>query len=117
MADDDGLVLALIREIISPLSWTIYTASNGTEALQLIERIVPNLVISDIHMPGLGGLDLVQRMRDGPRLSHIPVILVSDPLMEPEALAAGCDAFVSKHALVDTLLQIALNLVLPEGGK
>jgi two-component system, cell cycle response regulator DivK len=73
--------------------------------------LVPDLVISDINMPGMSGLDLALSIKSDSRLSHIPVVLMSSPGQEEAARAAGCDAFVAKPLGGQTLLQILLELV------
>ncbi len=111
IADDDQMMLALVKNILVPLGWRIHTATNGTTAMQVISDTVPDLVISDINMPGLLGTDLLRILRSQAALSHIPVVLVSDAVMERQALEAGCDAFVAKHLLVKELLPTLRKLV------
>ena len=111
IADDDQMMLALLQNLIGPLGWKVHTATDGIEAVQIITNTVPDLVISDIHMPGLLGTDLVRTLRNHPALCHIPVVLLSDALMESQALQAGCDAFVPKHLLAKALLPTVRKLV------
>ena len=77
MADDDRGILSLIRYIVRPLSWTIHTTTSGTEALQIIERIVPDLVISDILMPHMTGMEFLSRLKEGTDNFPCKVIVIS----------------------------------------
>jgi CheY-like chemotaxis protein len=73
---------------------------------------MPALVISDVRMPGMNGIELLRAIKSNPRLSHIPVVLMSSGDMELEAREAGCSAFVAKPFSVDRLLQILPQAVL-----
>jgi chemosensory pili system protein ChpA (sensor histidine kinase/response regulator) len=106
IADDDDIVRYLVEQIVSILGWTFDSAANGMQALRLIEQSVPALVISDVPMPGMNGIELLRAIKNNPRLSHIPVVLMSSGDMELEAREAWCWAFVAKPFSVDWLLQI-----------
>ena len=111
IADNEPLILQLVGRAVSSLGWTFDTATNGAEALQLVEQVMPELVISDIRMPEMSGTELVQAMKSNPRLVPIPVILMSSSEMEAEALAAGCNAFISKPFAIKELLKLLRQLV------
>jgi two-component system, response regulator, stage 0 sporulation protein F len=112
IADDDDIVRYLVEQIVSILGWTFDSAMNGMQALRLIEGAMPALVISDVRMPGMNGIELLRAIKSNPRLSHIPVVLMSSGDMELEAREAGCSAFVAKPFSVDPLLQILPQAVL-----
>ena len=112
IADDDDIVRCLVEQIVSLLGWTFDSAMNGMQALRLIEGAMPALVISDVRMPGMNGIELLRAIKSNPRLSHIPVVLMSSADMELEAREAGCSAFVAKPFSVDRLLQILPQAVL-----
>ena len=112
IADDDDIVRYLVEQIVSILGWTFDSAMNGMQALRLIEGAMPALVISDVRMPGMNGIELLRAIKSNPRLSHIPVVLTSSGDMELEAREAGCSAFVAKPFSVDRLLQILPQAVL-----
>jgi CheY-like chemotaxis protein len=112
IADDDDIVRYLVEQIVSILDWTFDSAMNGMQALRLIEGAMPALVISDVRMPGMNGIELLRAIKSNPRLSHIPVVLMSSGDMELEAREAGCSAFVAKPFSVDRLLQILPQAVL-----
>jgi CheY-like chemotaxis protein len=89
-------------------------ARSGVEALQLVLQQQPDLVMMDICMPGLDGLDTCRLLKNAPETGHIPILMMSGldtPRDEVTALDAGADAFVSKpisarhiQMLVDDLL-------------
>jgi CheY-like chemotaxis protein len=110
IADDTYNILYLVQHTANMLGWTCDTFDNGAEAWQMMQRLSPDLVISDINMPGMSGLDLTLAIKSDPRFSHIPVVLMSSSGQEGAAYAAGCDAFVAKPFGAQTLLQLLPQL-------
>ena len=96
IADDDYGVLYLVAILVQRLGWTSDLASNGVEAWEKVQQIVPDLVVSEIDMPGMNGLELLHAIKSSSNLAHIPVVLMSVPDNEAAARDAGCDAFVVK---------------------
>ncbi len=96
LADDDYGMLYLVATLVLHLGWTSDLAPDGVEAWEKVQQVVPDLVVSDISMPGMNGLDLLGAIKSSPSLDHIPVVLMSSADHEAAARAAGCDAFVTK---------------------
>ncbi len=113
IVEDDEIVRGLVEQIVSILGWTFDSASNGAQALGIIERVRPDVVISDVAMPTMDGIELLRSLKRTPELSHIPVVLISSVDRESEAREMGCDAFITKPFTIETLLQ-ALPRVLPQ---
>jgi CheY-like chemotaxis protein len=114
IADDSYEILYLVQYLVNTLGWTSDTATNGTEAWQMAQRLAPNLVITDVNMPGMSGLELVLAIKSNPSLSHIPVLVMSSADQEESARAAGCDAFMAKPFGEQALLQLLSQLVFQE---
>lgn len=79
--------------------YDIFEASNGEEALVLIHKMIPDLIISDIVMPVMDGKELCRKVKSDPRLSHIPVIIItahSNQKEQVESLGTGADDFIPK---------------------
>jgi len=77
VVDDDPDLRALVDATLTGAGWTVHTAESGTEALAASERIAPDLVISDVMMPGLDGWALVRALRSRPTTALTPVILMT----------------------------------------
>ena len=100
-ADDEVANLRLMRRVLERAGYTGFTATTDPEqVLPLFERVKPDLVVLDLHMPGLGGMEVIQRL--GPALQAegwLPVLVVSGDLT-PEArrraLASGARDFLAK---------------------
>ena len=98
IADDNADMRDYIRRLLSP-RWTPLVASNGRQALAEALTHPPDLIISDIMMPGLDGFELLARLRAEPRTRTVPIILLSARAGEEariEGLEAGADDYLVK---------------------
>jgi len=75
--DDEVAVLRLIRQALKRAGYEVITARDGKEALALLERERPVLIISDVLMPGIGGLELVRLLKERKETRDIPVIMLT----------------------------------------
>jgi CheY-like chemotaxis protein len=107
VADDDPVNRTLVYRLLSGLGFEMQRAGNGLEALQLIKLSPPDLLITDLVMPQVDGMELVRTLRADARTQSIPVIALSASASEysrDEALRQGCDAFVAKPLRLASLL-------------
>jgi PAS domain S-box-containing protein len=106
LADDNADMRAYVQRLLSP-SWTVEAVSDGVQALAVARERLPDLVLTDIMMPGLDGLALLRALRADPRTAPIPVILLSARAGEEarvEGLAAGADDYLIKPFTARELL-------------
>ena len=75
--EDEIMIQKLLRVMLRSANHELYIASDGAEGLELIERVRPDLIFTDIAMPVCNGYDLVDAIKAQPHLAHIPVIFVS----------------------------------------
>ena len=106
VADDISRNRELISGMLDETGLSLVEASDGDEALRRVRQLRPDLVLLDIKMPGLSGLAVMEAMRDDPRLSDIPVIVVSAAVLDDEvgAVRAAADAFLPKPITRDKLV-------------
>jgi two-component system, OmpR family, alkaline phosphatase synthesis response regulator PhoP len=77
VADDDPDLVALMTLPLRKRGYEIATGGNGEEAIDLVRRYRPDLVILDVCMPLLDGLEACRRLKDDEQLKHIPVMLIT----------------------------------------
>ena len=104
IADDDPQILRALRITLSARGYEIVTASDGKEALRLAVDKHPDLIVLDLGMPGLTGIEVIEGVRGW---SQVPILVVSgrsDSLDKVDALDAGADDYVTKPFAADELL-------------
>jgi CheY-like chemotaxis protein len=87
--------------------YEVISVANGTEALKLAASEKPDLVLMDIMMPGIDGLEVCRRLRKQPATSGIPIVLLTFRVSEEsvsEGFASGCTAYLKKPVEVDELV-------------
>ncbi len=116
LADDDADVRQFYRAALED-SFRLLLARDGEEAWQLIESERPRLLVSDLNMPGLDGLQLVQRLRTHPAFASLPIIVVTGTIvgsdLPPNFWKAGIDAdlILEKPVAPETLRQAIIRLL------
>jgi two-component system chemotaxis sensor kinase CheA len=99
VVDDSITTRTLEKNVLGLAGYEVRTAVNGAEALAAIEAGGVDLVITDLEMPEVDGLELLRRMRSDPRLAKIPTIMVTSRSdREEQALRAGARKYVVKRA-------------------
>ncbi len=107
---------SVLVNLLKPLGFRVWEAENGQEALDYIVKLQPDLVITDILMPQLDGLEMTRRLRQMPTFKDLPIIASSADVYESNLEAsqqAGCQAFVGKPIQAQKLfaqIQQLLNL-------
>jgi len=99
VVEDDMLILKMITSYLEQESYQVLQARDGLEAMELIVESPPDLILSDILMPNLNGLELLQRLRSHPDTNQIPILLLTAKV-EPddviEGLKLGADDYLTK---------------------
>jgi len=99
IAEDDPLNRVLLATFLEEAGYRVGVAANGMQALKLIRDGMPDLVITDVNMPEMNGLELCRRLRSHHKLARIPIIMLSGLTEPPEILAGyaeGADDYVGK---------------------
>ena len=107
IVDDNELNLKLATHVLQKNGYQTSTALNGFEALEMTKTSVPDLAILDVMMPDMDGYELCTRMRENPKLKHIPIIILTALSSVDDRLKAfdvGADDFLSKPFIPAELL-------------
>jgi len=115
IVEDDPDIRALLDTTLRFRKYGVVTAQNGREALEIIEKEHPTLVIADIMMPHLDGFGLVHRMRINPETRAIPVVFITATYVAVEdkdfALRIGATRFIQKPVDLDKFLAMIEELL------
>ncbi len=113
LTEDNDELRSYLKSLLNMYYKTLTTKS-GEDTLELLEDIVPDLIITDLTMPGINGLQLTQTIKENSKWKHIPVILMtgqSDRNLHKESIIAGADAFLKKP-IEESLLVTQINKIL-----
>jgi len=119
VAEDHPVNRAFLRRILERWGAEVILAEDGREALVTLENHPVDLVLMDISMPGMDGLEATERIRRHPRLSGLPVLALTAHAFEEDrqrCLAAGCDDVVTKPVAPEKLLA-AIRAHLPATSR
>jgi two-component system phosphate regulon response regulator PhoB len=118
LAEDDQNIQIIVRDCLEPHGFEVRFANNGEEALQMLSQNVPDLLILDIAMPVLDGLDVARRIRQKPETARLPILALTALVLPDDAVraySAGCDSFMIKPFTPAQLLADVQKLLhLPE---
>jgi len=107
--DDSEATCLFTARILSIHGYNPIIAHNGNDALEILAQQPIDIVISDVMMPGISGIDLCQHIKCNPKTASIPVILISgtlDPTLFSKCMQAGADGFLRKPFEVQELVQM-----------
>jgi CheY-like chemotaxis protein len=106
LVEDSPDVVTYLQAVLST-RFQLLVAQNGREGLEMARKTLPDLIVSDIMMPGLDGLEMSRQLKEDLSTSHIPIILLtarSDQQSRLEGLRTGADAYLAKPFDKDELL-------------
>ncbi|MBV9747634.1 MAG: response regulator transcription factor [Acetobacteraceae bacterium] len=116
LVDDHAIVRAGLRNLLATLPhMEIHEAATGREALALVRSVTPHLVVLDLNLPGIGGLELLRRVMEEGAARVLVLSMHAEPLYAARALEAGAKGYLSKNASPDEVL-LAMRRVM-EGGR
>lgn len=114
--DDDEDSLFLVTEVVNGSNLSCMTATDGKTALSLAQLYQPNLILLDILLPDLNGIEVLHRLRRNPQTQYIPIIAVTALAKEEDCdriMAAGCDGYITKPYMLNDLEDLIFRYLYP----
>lgn len=99
IVDDNATNLKLARVLLTAEGYDIRTAIDAEHALEVLKDFAPQLILMDIQLPGMDGLELTRRLKADPKTRAVTVVALTAYAMkgdEEKALASGCSGYISK---------------------
>jgi two-component system cell cycle response regulator DivK len=115
IVEDNPLNMRLIEMTLRPKGYRLLGATDGEKALDMAIKEKPDLIIMDIQLPKVSGLEVTKRLRQMPAFNHIPIIAVTAHAMkgdEAKIIDAGCDAYLPKPINTRQLPVVITELLL-----
>jgi CheY-like chemotaxis protein len=107
IVDDITVNIILLKTMLARTNVGILTATNGEEALEIVRKQKPELVLLDIHMPVMDGMEVLKEIKADPELEKIPVIMVSAYTSAEDIeqlMSLGASGFIKKPVIMDNLI-------------
>ena len=122
IVEDNPQNMRLVEMALSAESYTLLEATNGEEALEIAKKERPDLIIMDVQLPKMSGLEVTRKLREIPEFNRTPIIAVTAYAMkgdEEKALDAGCSGYLSKPIRARELPNLIAKMLLQgqEEGK
>lgn len=114
--EDDPLNIRLVRKILEISGFHVLEASDGLSGVAVAAREIPDLILMDINLPGINGLEATARLKASPLLAAIPIIAMTADGADNRTyyIAAGCDGYVPKPFSRNELLTTIQHLLVVE---
>ena len=106
IVDDNPVNLKLIRILLTGEGYDVHTAGDAEEALRVLQNLRPRIILMDIQLPGIDGLELTRRLKADPLTRDIRILGLTAYAMkgdEEKIIAAGCDGYIPKPIDTRTL--------------
>ena len=116
IVEDNELNMKLFRDLLEAHGYQTSGTSNGFEALELVRKMRPDLILMDIQLPQVSGLEVTRWIKDDPELRSIPVVAVTAFAMkgdEERIRAGGCEGYLSKPIAVGEFLDTVKKFLKP----
>jgi two-component system, cell cycle response regulator DivK len=114
IVDDNPMNMKLVRVLLTGEGYEVRTAADALEALNILREWRPRLILMDIQLPEIDGLELTRRLKADPNTDQIIIIGLTAYAMkgdEERILAAGCDAYIAKPIDTRTLPGVIATLI------
>ncbi len=108
IVEDNELNLKLFRDLLEAHDFETIETKNGNEAIELVRSKHPDLILMDIQLPEISGLDVTKKIKADKNINTIPIIAVTAFAMkddEEKILRAGCEAYISKPISIGHFLE------------
>ncbi len=119
IVEDNELNLKLFHDLLTIQEHEVVISRGGLDIINLVENTKPDLILMDIHLNGVSGIDLIQTLKKNQSTKHIPIITVTAFAMkvdEARISKSGCDMYLSKPVSIDKFFK-AIEEFIPSAKR
>lgn len=119
VVDDEPDIRQFLEMTLEMSDYEVVTAGDGVEAEAVARRLLPDVIILDVMMPGVDGISVLRNLRSDPATQNIPVVLLTAKSSDPDVWSgweAGANYYMAKPFDIDHLLRFLQSLEDPEGA-
>jgi two-component system cell cycle response regulator DivK len=117
IVEDNDLNLKLLQDFLEYQKYLVYVAREGQAAIEIVHQQRPDLVLLDMQLPVISGIEVLRRLKQNPETAPIPIIAVTAFAMREDRanfLALGCDDYISKPFKLSELLELIQRYTTPD---
>jgi CheY-like chemotaxis protein len=115
VVDDSMLIRYTVCRSLEERGFTVESATNGAEALQILERVHPDLIVTDMQMPKMTGSELITALKKNPETAKIPIIIVAGRASGFDETEKRANFAIYKDIDIQSQLEKALDAVIGKG--
>jgi len=115
VVDDSMLIRYTVCRFLEGRGFAVESATNGIEALQILQRVPPDLIVTDMNMPKMSGSELITALKTNPETANIPIIIVAGRASGFDEKEKRGDFSIYKDIDIEGQLEKALDAVMGEG--
>ncbi len=115
VVDDSMLIRYTVCRFLEGRGFAVESATNGVEALQILQRVPPDLIVTDMNMPKMSGSELITALKQNPKTANIPIIIVAGRASGFDQKEKRSDFAIYKDIDIESQLEKALDAVLGNG--
>src|ERR1700675_885917 len=116
VVDDSMLIRYTVCRFLEERGFTVEAATNGVEALQILQRLHPGLIITDMQMPKMSGSELIAALKTNPETANIPIIIVAGRASGFDETEKRANFAIYKDIDIQDQLEKALDAVMGKGN-
>jgi CheY-like chemotaxis protein len=117
VVDDSMLMRYTVCRFLEERGYTVESASNGAEALEVLSRVRPALIVTDMQMPKMSGSELITALKSKPETAEVPIIIVAGRASGFDETEKRANFAIYKDVDIDSQLVKALDAVMGEAGR
>lgn len=120
VVDDDKTTRKMVSLILKSKGYEVVTAENGMDGLQKLGLEQINLILTDMNMPYMDGIEFTKQVRTNPEIAHIPIVMLTTEADEEEkqrAFKAGVDDYLVKPATAEQIVESMRKIIKKIFGK
>lgn len=120
VVEDNELNLKLVRDLLEVHGYQTAGAKDGLEGMELAQQFMPRMILMDLQLPKMDGLEVTRRLKADPQTRHIPIYALTAFAMkgdEQKAREAGCDGYITKPIETRSLIKRVKEGLTAEEGK
>ena len=120
IVEDNAEMRRFLEQVLGHYGYRLLEASDGVDGVQITQRERPDLILMDLSLPQLDGVEATRQIKADPELSHIPIIAVTAHARasdEERALEAGCNAYLSKPYSLRSLVDLVQTFLPIQRGS